>query len=173
MELKPSDKNLTPNVWGSHAALYCHSGKHRAKAHVMAALIEEALPHFQKLLDIRDNTVFRVATIKGKFSGRYWNTSNLVELSPRLSIMQVLQVMAHELVHAEQYNTGRLMPELDKSKGRWVDIWEGKVHSGRGTTYKAYRSLPWEVEAYSREKGLAKQVAEILQPNWDAPLFCE
>lgn len=171
--MKQSDKALTPNVWGGHAALYSYGGKHRAKTKVMAALIEEALPHFRNLLTISDKIAFRVAPIKGRFSGKYYSSEDLVEISPRLSIMQVLQVMAHELVHAEQYFTGKLKPELDKSKGRWVDIWEGEVHNGRGSTYKAYRALPWEVEAYAREKPLAKEVAAILQPSWDAALFSE
>lgn len=171
--MKQSDKNLTANVWGGHAALYSYNGKYRAKTKVMAALIEEALPHFRKLLTFSDKVAFRVAPIKGKFMGKFFDCEQLVELSPRLSLMQVLQVMAHELVHAEQYHTGRLKPSFEKSLGRWVDIWEGKVHTGRGSTYKAYRALPWEVEAYHREQSLARAVAEILQPNWDAPIFCE
>ena len=170
--MKQSDKALTANVWGGHAALYSYGGIRRAKTKVIAALIEEALPHFRKLLSFPDTVAFRVAPIKGTFMGKYYSYEKLVEISPELALNQVLRVVAHELVHAEQYHTGKLKPELDKSKGRWVDIWEGEVHTGRGTTYKAYRALPWEVEAYDREQGLAKKVAEIIQPNWDPLLTC-
>lgn len=55
---------------------------------------------------------------------------------------EMLQNLAHELVHAKQYITGQLDPDLN--------TWQRKTYN------LPYRQQPWEVEAYKLEEELFK-----------------
>jgi hypothetical protein len=88
-----------------------------------------------------------------------------VEISSRLPWDSALEVLAHELVHAEQYMQGRLKKSWMKKKG-WVHQWNGNVNTNRGSTYQAYRNQPWEMEAWSRQADLAEKVCQILEKKY-------
>jgi hypothetical protein len=45
-----------------------------------------------------------------------------------------------------------------------IHSWNGSNVFNKGTTYKAYRDQPWEIEAFERQKTIAKQVMQEL--NW-------
>ena len=60
----------------------------------------------------------------------------------------ILKTLAHELVHVKQYLTGEL---LMRKKGL---CWRKSVLTSDSTTYEEYFELPYEIEAYGREKGL-------------------
>ena len=88
-----------------------------------------------------------------------------MEISSRLPWDSALEVLAHELVHAEQYMQGRLKKSWMKKKG-WVHQWNGHVNTNRGSTYQAYRNQPWEIEAWSRQAELAEKVCQILEEKY-------
>lgn len=67
-------------------------------------------------------------------------------------IHQMAETIGHELVHAEQYMTGKLA--IDAGYHRW----NGQRVVCRGSTYAAYRNLPWEVEAFDRQKKNAEKI---------------
>lgn len=131
-----------------------------------AALVLEALPHFKKLLTYSDKIKVRVAKIKGRFTGRCSSEGNVIEIDPTNSFRKFLEVLAHELVHAEQFHTGRLKQEWNPQLGKWVSFWRGTAQSNRGTTYAAYRKQPWEAEAFSRQAYLADLVYKELKKNY-------
>lgn len=56
------------------------------------------------------------------------------------TFMEMMQTLAHEMVHAKQYLRG----ELDTSNG--IFAWKGRSAEG----YK-YKNQPWEKEAYRKE----------------------
>jgi len=60
----------------------------------------------------------------------------------------ILQTLAHELVHVKQYVTGELMM---RKHGL---CWRKEVLVSGSTTLEEYFGLPYEIEAYGREKGL-------------------
>ena len=60
---------------------------------------------------------------------------------------QLFQVMAHEMVHVQQYSSGRLRTVRDANGV--ANYWNGKLISGE--TYDGY---PWEIEAYMKQDGL-------------------
>jgi hypothetical protein len=64
-----------------------------------------------------------------------------------MNTQAVLQYLAHECVHVEQYVTGTMR---DTSNGEVVR-WRGKKFDFRKVDYY---DLPWEIDAYGREKGL-------------------
>jgi hypothetical protein len=151
-----SDYKLADQISVSYYAYH----NHRDTAVVLIGLVKKALPEFRKLLDI-GNVSIRIAPIKGRFDGRFWSTSNWIELDSRLEWDRALETMAHELVHAEQYHTGKMA--LKKVKGRWLRSWNGEYMKGKASSYEAYRKLPWEIEAYDRQAGLAEAVCSALE----------
>lgn len=77
-----------------------------------------------------------------------WNTLNKprvfeVELRKKKSIKSMISTLAHEMVHVKQYAICE-MNEYDT-------MWRGKKINTRKLDYY---NLPWEEEAYSREKDL-------------------
>ncbi len=67
---------------------------------------------------------------------------------------QLMSTLAHELIHVQQYSEGRLDADFHESCGRKVYYrkWMGKEWDGaKGATYKSYRHLPWEVEAFDNQ----------------------
>ena len=116
-------------------------------------MVKIALPVLRTLLHFDENITIRVAPIKARYTnGRYWSGDKVAEIDCRLPISKALESLCHELVHAEQYYTGRLA---------WTGstkLWNGNDGYGRGSTYNAYRHLPWEQEAFARQAGLAQHV---------------
>jgi hypothetical protein len=122
----------------------------------IAETIEKAIPHFHELLSLPDDITYRVCGLKGNKYGCYWGMEKVVEIDQKVhGAFEAVEILAHELVHAEQWHTGKL--DMVISHGRWKNVWEGRQWSN-GTTYAAYRARPWEVEAFDRQLALATQV---------------
>lgn len=155
-----SDKRVQPHVFVAYHTMY-KSAASRAAAVENARLVELALPHFRKLLNLPGTVRIRIAGIKGTIRGRYYSDTKFVLLDSALRGKKLLSTLAHELVHAEQYHTGKLTKCIVPGKG-WMHQWEGSVINNRGRTYKAYRAQPWEVEAFARQEQLADQVWNTL-----------
>ena len=115
----------------------------------LADLAYRLMPHFRKELDLPKNVTIRLAkTKKWANNGVWYEGDKTATLDPRRPVKNVLNTLSHELIHAKQYHTGQL------SKGDrhtlFYNIWEGEVVKSRGATYKSYRNLPWEKEAFGR-----------------------
>lgn len=108
------------------------------------ALIRHYMSAFKQEFDFDKNVVVHFRPIKGSTLGRAFDSKNLIEIDPRYSYKNIIETIAHELVHSEQYKQGRL-----KHKPGNVSLWNNRLVS-RGTTYKQYLALPWEVEARKR-----------------------
>lgn len=150
-----TDKNVAPWIVMSLSAIYTHG----VRAHAVAEMVTAALPVLKRMLNVPASVKVRIAPIKAKnVNGRYYNSHKTAVIDCRLGARKALEVLCHEMVHAEQYHTGRLVAS-PWSKG---DLWNGQLITNRGTTYQAYRQLPWEEEAFLRQSGLARQVLEEL-----------
>jgi hypothetical protein len=126
------------------------------------ALIDRSLPEFRKLLNLPDLLVFRISRMKGKYAGKYCSGDNVVWLSPLAKWEQLLETIAHELVHAEQYHQKRLSSVFLDRTG-WVLQWNGDLNYSKGTTYNSYRKQPWEIEAFDRQGPLADQIKQYFE----------
>ena len=80
---------------------------------------------------------------------------------------EILKTLAHEMVHVKQYLTGELMMRKNGL------AWRKSVLTSDSTTYEEYFELPYEIEAYGREKGLLamflirwKEIEEALEINY-------
>lgn len=65
----------------------------------------------------------------------------LVTISKKLSVEDIVRTFFHEMVHVQQYASGRLV--------------NGKNQQWYGVVYNCeYEKLPWEVEAFEIEKNM-------------------
>ena len=169
--IKMTDRYLSPYVYCSFAAF--HNVKYKDNTVKLARLIKNTLPEFRKVLNLPRSVAFRIAPFKsGTRRGSYSNEHKMVNLSCRLTGREAIEVIAHELIHAEQYHTKRLKMTFDKSKG-WVHCWYGEQGS-KGTTYRAYRNQPWEVEAFGRQAEIADLViAGLRRKNEKIKSYCQ
>lgn len=155
-----TDKLVAPGIYRSLSSIY--NAKLVDQAAVVQFVVQKAMPCLRQLLNLPKNVVVRVGPIKARgINGRYINGSNLAEIDCRLMWDKALVTLCHEMVHAEQYHTGRLSSAYVRSKG-FVHTWNGSLDYNKGTTYKAYREQPWEVEAFDRQNELADKVNEML-----------
>lgn len=159
MYIRKTDKEVVEGIFMSVSSLY--NKKIQNKADTIRCLIQASIPEFKKLLNLPAGLRFRIAPIKGRFSGRYNDDLRLVELDSRLNWDHAMLVLAHELVHAEQFHENRLENKFIPRHG-YAYFWNGKRWNGKGSTLKAYMAQPWEKEAYERQTGLVEQVCTIL-----------
>lgn len=62
-----------------------------------------------------------------------------------------LELLAHEMVHLRQYVTGQMVDDILTG----VTIWEGVAYTDTNDASTwAYWNAPWELEAFSRQRGL-------------------
>jgi len=106
---------------------------------------------FKEWFDFDNDVEFHVRPVRGGAHGWYRSKQKRIEIDPRYGPKKILDTIAHELVHAEQYKQGRLAWDSKKL----VSLWNGKFHK-RGTTHQQYLDLPWEVEARERSAEFVK-----------------
>ena len=114
-----------------------------------------------KVLNVPENMYVRVCGIKARnVNGRYLALTKTCEVDPRktYSYRSFIRVLAHEMVHAEQFHENRLMWSAQNRSFMWND----ELSKNKGTTYKRYRGQPWEVEAFGRQDDLAEIVFKQL-----------
>jgi uncharacterized UPF0146 family protein len=78
-----------------------------------------------------------------------------IKLSENLSLEQIIEPLIHELVHINQIYEKR----LSVTRGGNI-IWEGKrfIIKDNNMTFKEYRNLPWELEAFYKQKELLGKI---------------
>lgn len=152
--------SLDPPIYVSRQLMYGRL-KNTKNVDVAKVIIQKSLPVFHKLLNLPSKITFRLTRFKGRYTGKYNHEEQMVAINPNFVWDRVLETIAHELVHAEQYNENRLK-SVWRSRQGWVYQWNGEINTNKGSTYKSYRKQPWEEEAFSRQKPLADQVCEIL-----------
>jgi hypothetical protein len=150
MYMHKTDKRFSPNIIMSASAYY-HFDE---TGYAIAELTEKALPILREMLSFDEEVQIRVTALKSKnLNGRFFNKTKMVEIDCRLGLSHALQILAHELVHAEQYHTGKLQDMGNKTK-----VWNNETIAAKPASYKKYRDLPWEAEAWARQEELANAV---------------
>ena len=98
------------------------------------------MPRIRRLVHIEITIVNECEDLYGVC----WGDKQSIEITlvrKGLTLDEMMQNLAHELVHAKQYLKGELSP--------YKHMWKGKDYS----TY-SYTTLPWEEEAYNNEEEL-------------------
>ena len=76
----------------------------------------------------------------------------VVVIKSEMNFTQKLSTLAHEMVHVAQYATGRLRGYYDREDNLKHVVW-GTSHMGPWKDIP-YMKRPWEIEAFTMEKGL-------------------
>lgn len=155
LTVRKTDRHIGGGIYLGASCLF--NRRYRNKALDVAKTVNRSINLFRQYLDIPPDIFIRIAPIKGAANGRYCHSTRMVEIDCTLRQDTALEVLAHELVHAEQYHTGRLKQHFESTLG-WLHSWNGDKIFNKGTTYQAYINQPWEKEAFGREKELAKKV---------------
>lgn len=75
-----------------------------------------------------------------------------IEVAKNLRLRNLLETVAHEMVHVKQFARGELYESNRLGKHRWQGKWLQKDPE--------YWDRPWEIEAHGREVGLFVRWAE-------------
>ena len=157
-----SDRIIYDRIKASPQVLYKGNVNYKERVMYRAILFNAMLREFHTLLDFDKAVTIRLCKIKANnVSGRYVSSVKVVELEYTNCMSEMTEWLAHELVHAEQFHQKRLESCWISGKG-WASKWNGKIITNKGTTYNAYRNLPWEEEAFNRQKKLANTVYDRL-----------
>lgn len=99
--------------------------------------------------------------IAGDYHGQCWGDSERVDLvvahqsmGEGLTRKEKMLALAHELVHAEQYLSGRLKDQ-ESSPDNYTVIWNRRKIVWRDDL--PTEEQPWEVEAYGREEEIYEE----------------
>lgn len=119
--------------------------------------IKSALNFFAESLmhkNMCKNLQIRVCFGNGQDNTTCWEDDNIrpreftITINSKMGYSTMLTTLAHEMVHVKQYATGELR---DSMRGPTLQRWMNQpIDSGD----IEYWDLPWEIEAYGRERGL-------------------
>jgi hypothetical protein len=121
--------------------------------------IEAILPSMFNQLKLENSTkavVIRVADECGTNKGITVDLSEatgcyLVVIKPHRNLKEIGLTLAHEMVHVKQLAKGTL-----KNRKSGSYIWAGKRYSKN----TAYLSMPWEIEAFSKQELILRRAFE-------------
>lgn len=120
--------------------------------------IEAILPSVIRQLKLENSTrvlLIRVADECGDNQGATMdlgkNLGIVVIVKPRKNLKDVGLTLAHEMVHVKQLAKGTL-----KTPNKGSYIWAGKRYSKK----TEYLSMPWEIEAFSRQELILRRAFE-------------
>lgn len=110
------------------------------------------------------NLEIRVCFTKTHGNTTMWEDDNLrpreftITLEKGMSLRRTLLTLAHEMVHVKQYAKGELRDYLSGGprQSRWRDDKRDWGDTG-------YWDLPWEQDAYGRERGLYAKFRSFLE----------
>jgi hypothetical protein len=78
-------------------------------------------------------------------------------IDSRLSHRKLFETLAHEMIHVKQFARGQIKFYTSRN-GKRFSTWLGKRYKNTD-----YYDLPWEIEAFSKERLLANKLEKILK----------
>lgn len=141
------------NITVATSIKYGNYKRYRPAADRVVSALKALEPILKKVFDYRHDVLVRVRPIRGSVNGRANNSGNWIEIDPRKTMDSIIETIAHEFTHSEQYKQGRLSWDRDVGE----QVWAG-VHYRRATTHKRYLNQPWEIEARERASEFMKRV---------------
>ena len=133
-----------------------------AATRVLDQHLRKMIPNAAMMLRVPRDMKIEIAPIRSRGTLGVFNSNrNSIKIDSRKhhTFFDIIDTLMHEMIHAEQWHTGKLGWD---SKLR-MKLWNGEVWKKKGTTHNTYKTLPWEVEAFSRSKALAEQVLYTYQ----------
>jgi len=154
LAIRKTDVQVAKNMWVSMGAMY--NKKYAENSEAMIQIVLKHIDAIKEQLEVAEDVAIRICPIRKKSTaGRYLMESKVVELSCKWE--DTLEVLSHELVHAEQHHQGRL-GKIGKQPV-WNDV-VFKQFSPKD--FKEYRNLPWEQEAFDRQLEIADEAVRMV-----------
>lgn len=125
------------------------------------SLIDSCLKVYRKELNLENSRYRLVVFTERGMSKKDGFRGSVFKLGPKvigmvldtaLDMERLIIAMAHEMVHVKQYARG----QITHGKNLKSRLWMGRKIRGN------YYDLPWEVEAFSKERVLANKVFQII-----------
>lgn len=127
-------------------------------------LIEAVASLYAQILNVgKSKYMLTIGTVSGlakadKINGAVTflgDNQLFMALESKLPMEQLIQTLAHEMVHVKQYAKGQLKVVTPK-RGEPYFTWLGKKVKSK------YHESPWELEAFGRERIMANKVAYMI-----------
>jgi len=124
-------------------------------------LVETCLQFFRNELKLQNSRYSLIVVPDRGMSVRDGIRGSVFKLGPTVIGMNIdtaldterlIIALAHEMIHVKQYARG----QITHGKNLNSKFWMGKKFRGH------YYDLPWEVEAFSKERVLANKVFKII-----------
>jgi len=132
-----------------------------ARNSISKGLVENCLQFFRNELKLQNSRYSLIVVPERGMSGRDGIRGSVFKLGPTVIGMNIdtaldterlIIALAHEMIHVKQYARG----QITHGKNLTSKFWMGKKFRGH------YYDLPWEVEAFSKERVLANKVFKII-----------
>jgi hypothetical protein len=132
-----------------------------ARNSISKGLVENCLQFFRNELKLQNSRYSLIVVPERGMSVRDGIRGSVFKLGPTVIGMNIdtaldterlIIALAHEMVHVKQYARG----QITHGKNLNSKFWMGKKFRGH------YYDLPWEVEAFSKERVLANKVFKII-----------
>jgi hypothetical protein len=106
------------------------------------------MPSSLKENGLGDSTFELLATLVG-------NKTQFTLYVNEMNRLEAINVISHELIHLNQYHSGRLI----KREGINSVIWDGNIYD---VTKISYLDRLWEKDAFSKDKDLGNKIRNLL-----------
>ena len=132
-----------------------------ARKSISKLLVENCLQMFRNELKLQNSRYSLIVvpdrgmSVKDGIRGSVFKLGPTVigmSIDTALDTERLIIALAHEMVHVKQYARG----QITHGKNLNSRFWMGKKFRGH------YYDLPWEVEAFSKERVLANKVFQII-----------
>jgi hypothetical protein len=132
-----------------------------ARNSISKGLVENCLQFFRNELKLQNSRYSLIVVPQRGMSVRDGIRGSVFKLGPTVIGMNIdtaldterlIIALAHEMIHVKQYARG----QITHGKNLNSKFWMGKKFRGH------YYDLPWEVEAFSKERVLANKVFKII-----------
>lgn len=151
-------KHVCGTIYMSEYSFY---SKRYKKKKEDSGIIFEALKVFTEYLDIEDYPTVLLRPLrqnlnksKFRFYG-FLSYNNVIVIDPRFKTSEIIRTLAHECIHYKQVERGDLSFNNKQST-----IWKGEYWPNvkiDSSNLKAYKNLPWEIEAFRDQGKLVKE----------------
>jgi len=128
-------------------------------------IVELNLTSFEDQIDIELYTPKKIQTSYG-YALPVYKKNKLQKLVVRIrnqpSVWGMIECLAHEMVHVQQYFHGKLAFKTEEVKfwGIFSDIKMIQIYEGSPVDLP-YEKRPWEIEAFNRQAPLTKRFFEV------------
>jgi hypothetical protein len=145
-------------VYVSPSLKYGYDKRYALKSEATAELFKTALRCAYEIMKLPPDLKIALRPLPRKtLNGYYTHRLKKVVIDPRKGeLLTLLQTLAHELVHAEQFHDGRFA--ITPRSYQWC----GKDVKLESRNYLKYISQPWEAEAFRRQNGIAQELVDLI-----------